>query len=123
MKNKKRKQERQARLERDDFENRIREEQTKHRHIDRTKVLLGSGGDVASDSEDEFDEAYQGQFGEVLEKEAKAKNKMLKTILEARKEFAHKHTKNLYDYVEKQVKQEEEIELSLLDKELEALDI
>ena len=70
MKNKKRKQERQARLERDDFENRIREEQTKHRHIDRTKVLLGSGGDVASDSEDEFDEAYQGRFGEVLEKEA-----------------------------------------------------
>jgi ribosome biogenesis protein BRX1 len=70
MKNKKRKQERQARLERDDFENRIREAQTTHRHIDRTKVLLGSGGDVASDSEDEFDEAYQGQFGEVLEKEA-----------------------------------------------------
>ena len=70
MKNKKRKQERQARLERDDFENRIREEQTKHRHIDRTKVLLGVSGDVASDSEDEFDEAYQGQFGEVLEKEA-----------------------------------------------------
>ena len=68
MKNKKRKQERQARLERDDFENRIREAQTTHRHIDRTKVLLGSGGDVASDSEDEFDEAYQGQFGEVLEK-------------------------------------------------------
>ena len=65
MKNKKRKQERQARLERDDFENRIREEQTKHRHIDRTKVLLGAGGDIASDSEDEFDEEYQGQFGEV----------------------------------------------------------
>ena len=71
MKNKKRKQERQARLERDDFENRIREEQTKHRHIDRTKVLLGAGGDIASDSEDEFDEEYQGQFGEVLEKGGK----------------------------------------------------
>lgn len=60
---------------------------------------------------------------DVLEKEVKAKNKMLKTILEARKEFAHKHTQNLYDYVEKQVAQEEKIELALLDKELEALDI
>ena len=68
MKNKKRKQERQARLERDDFENRIREEQTTHRHIDRTKVLLGSGGDVASDSEDEFDEFVHVQLLKVLER-------------------------------------------------------
>lgn len=59
----------------------------------------------------------------ILEKEAKSKNKMLKTILEARKEFAHKHTKNLYDYVEQQVVQEEKIELALLDKELEALNV
>jgi len=70
MKNKKRKQERQARLEQDDFENRIRDEQKKHRHIDRTKVLLGEAGDIASDSEDEFDEDYQGQFGTVVEPRA-----------------------------------------------------
>ena len=41
--------------------------------IDRTKVLLGAGGDIASDSEDEFDEEYQGQFGEILEKGASFK--------------------------------------------------
>lgn len=60
---------------------------------------------------------------DILEKEAKSKNKMLRKILEAKKEFAHKHTKNLYAYVEAQVEQEEEIELSLLDKELEALEV
>ena len=72
MKNKKRKQERHALLAQDDAENRIREEQRKRRqrHVDRTKVLLGEAGDVASDSEDEFEEGYQGQFGTVVEKGA-----------------------------------------------------
>ena len=72
MKNKKRKQERHALLAQDDAENRIRDEQRKRRqrHVDRTKVLLGEAGDVASDSEDEFEEGYQGQFGTVVEKGA-----------------------------------------------------
>jgi hypothetical protein len=60
---------------------------------------------------------------EVLEKEAKAKNKMLKTILSSKKVLAYKRTKAMYDFAEKKIVQEEQIELSLLDKELEALEV
>lgn len=58
----------------------------------------------------------------MLEKEFKAKNKMLKTILEAKKIFAHKKIKALYDFAEKKIIKDEEIELALLDKELASLE-
>ncbi len=59
---------------------------------------------------------------EILEKEFKAKNKMLKTVLEAKKIFARKKLKAMYNFAEKKITQDEEIELALLDKELASLE-
>ncbi len=55
----------------------------------------------------------------ILESEAKAIIDNLKKKVEIKKRYAHKKIKALYEYIEGKIEQEEEIELSLLDKELE----
>jgi hypothetical protein len=68
MKNKKRKQERrktQAIADVRSLGGSADIAQTETYNVDRTKLLLGEKGDLASDSEDEFDEEYRGRFGTI----------------------------------------------------------
>jgi ribosome biogenesis protein BRX1 len=68
MKNKKRKQERrktQAIADVRSSGGSADIAQTETYNVDRTKLLLGEKGDLASDSEDEFDEEYRGRFGTI----------------------------------------------------------
>lgn len=68
-----------------------------------------------------MDEFRKAKFVHLLEEEAKVIAQSLQNQLGIRKRYAHKKIQALYDYAERKIEQDEEIELALLDKELEQI--
>lgn len=66
-----------------------------------------------------MDDFQKAELTKILETEAKAIIECLTKKVSIKKEYAHKKIKALYDYIEKKIEEEEEVELALLDKELE----